>query len=94
MSKMQDSKTMRSSFSSKEAGAQGLSLIEHLEIQMDKRRKVLEEMLVEHGKEICDSNPGYAINRGRYEGIAASIAILRSSSIKNEIARSNGRLGI
>lgn len=72
----------------------GKTLINRLELQMDKRRKVLEEMLVKYGKEVCDSSPSYAINRGRYEGFAASIAVLRSSGVAFEIQRSNERLGI
>jgi hypothetical protein len=55
---------------------------------MDKRRKVLEDMVLQRGTE------EYSLNRGRYEGLAAALAILRSSSVGEEVERSNERLGI
>lgn len=73
----------------------GRSIIERIEIQMDKRRKAMEDIIVNQGSAVvsqCD--PTYIINKGRYEGLAASLALLRSSSVQEEIARSNERLGI
>lgn len=93
MSKQSDKKIMRTSFSSKEAGAQGASLIERIERQMDKRRKSMEDYIVEHGSDKIDSLT-YHLQRGRYEGLAGALAILRNSSVQQEISRSNERLGI
>lgn len=72
-------------------GYAGRSLIERIQEQMDKRRKTLEDIIVSGGS--TDSE-GYIINKGRYEGMAAALAILRSSSLKEEVAQSNSRLGI
>ena len=72
----------------------GPTLINRLEKQMDKRRKIMEDMVIKHGMEDCLLSEVYIVNKGRYEGIAASIAILRSSSVTHEVERSNGRLGI
>lgn len=93
MTSQADKKIMRHSHSSKDAGAQGLSLIQRIERQMDKRRKAMEDYIVEHGSEKIDSAT-YHLQRGRYEGLAAALAILRSSSMQQEILRSNDRLGI
>lgn len=71
-------------------GEKGRSLIERLEIQMDKRRKKIEQLRIKYG----NKTPGLEKEVGRYEGIAASIAIMRSSSMPIEISRSNERLGI
>ena len=71
----------------------GRSLIERIQAQMDKRRKVMEELVIQHGLE-TPSHPEYLVNKGRYEGMAASLALLRSSSVAEEIRRSTERLGI
>lgn len=71
----------------------GKSLIERIEIQMDKRRKSMEDKVIQEGLN-APNDPEYLINKGRYEGFAASIAILRSSSVAHEVSRSNERLGI
>lgn len=68
---------------------QGRSLINRIEAQMDKRRKTMEEIYCNGGEPLA-----HALQKGRYEGIAASLAILRSSSVQEEISRSNKRLGI
>lgn len=72
----------------------GRSLIERIETQMDRRRKIMEDMVLAHGLEECLLSTVYTINKGRYEGFAAAIALLRSSSVPEEIARSNERLNI
>jgi hypothetical protein len=95
---------------SSHGGNEGRSLIERIEIQMDKRRNIMERLVTEHGnlrdfsqEEILASvehnkpiKPvlDYSLNRGRYEGLAAALAILRSSTVAQEISRSNERLGI
>lgn len=71
----------------------GRSLIERIQAQMDKRRKVLEDIVVQQGVD-SKTQADYLINKGRYEGMAASLAILRSSSVAEEIRCSNERLGI
>jgi hypothetical protein len=67
----------------------GRSIIERLEIQMDKRRKQMEKILIEIG-----AGKEHTLNKGRYEGLALAISIMRNSSIPHEIERSNERLGI
>lgn len=69
-------------------GYAGRSIIERGEQQMDKRRKKMEELVLQR-----DSKE-YVLEKGRYEGIGAMIAMLRSSSLSEEIERSNERLGI
>lgn len=81
-----ESKTLKNSH----GGFHGPTLIQRIEKQMDKRRKVMEDIFVQ-GKA---GGKDYFINRGRYEGFAATLAILRTSSVKHEIERSNERLGI
>ena len=70
----------------------GRTLIQRIEIQMDKRRKVMEDIRVEHG--LSAKYGELVLNQGRYEGLAAALAVLRSSSVSQEISRSNERLGI
>lgn len=93
MTSQADKKIMRHSHSSKEAGAQGASLIERIERQMDKRRKSMETFIVDNGSDQIHQ-PAYQLDRGRYEGLAAALSILRSSSMQQEVSRSNDRLGI
>lgn len=69
-------------------GYGGRTIINRLEQQMDKRRKRMENLVTQR------NSVEYAIERGRYEGIGASIALMRSSSLADEIERSNERLGI
>lgn len=71
----------------------GRTLIQRIEAQMDKRRKALEDIVVEHGIN-WTQEPDWNLQRGRYEGFAATLAILRNSSVAQEILRSNNRLGI
>lgn len=83
-------------------GYGGRTLINRLEQQMDKRRKKLQELRVEQGiatEPHSEHSYEYALwhqalNLGRQQGIAASIAIMRSSSVEHEMERSNERLGI
>lgn len=75
-------------------GYTGPTLINKIEAQMDKRRKAMEEMVIQHGVEACSASSVYITNKGRYEGLAAALAILRSSGVREEINRSNERLGI
>jgi hypothetical protein len=89
MKSQADKKIMRHSH----GGFAGRSLIERIEAQMDKRRKRMEGMVVQHGLENLDMRL-YNMDRGRYEGLAAALAILRSSSVAQEVSRSNERLGI
>ena len=84
MPSINESKTLKHSH----GGYAGRSIIERIQQQMDKRRKVLEDMVLQRGTE------EYNLNRGRYEGLAAALAILRSSSVGEEVERSNERLGI
>lgn len=83
MPKINESKTLKGSH----GGYTGRTLIHRIEIQMDKRRKAMEDNFVSTGEPDI-------INKGRYEGFAASLAILRSSSVEHEVERSNERLGI
>lgn len=71
----------------------GRSLIERIEAQMDKRRKTMEDLVVKYGIN-WTLEPEWNLQRGRYEGLAAALAILRTSSVQSEIMRSNERLGI
>jgi len=72
----------------------GRSLIERIEQQMDKRRGIMESMVEKNGIEKCLLSTVYVVNKGRYEGLAAALAILRSSSFSEEVNRSNERLEI
>ena len=76
----------------------GRTIIQRIEIQLDKRRKKLEALRVEQGIYKPEDAPSglweQAVNQGRQEGLAAAIALLRSSSVAEEISRSNQRLGI
>lgn len=79
--------------SAKYGGTVGPTLINKIEGNMDKRRKLLAQMIIDNGAPARISEE-YILNKGRYEGFAATLAILRSSNLKHEIARSNERLGI
>lgn len=76
----------------------GRTLIQRIEQQMDKRRKAMEKILVEQGPVKVDgisfAPKEYTLNQGRYQGLAAALAIMRSSSVEHEMERSNERLGI
>lgn len=75
-------------------GFGGKTLINKIEMQMDKRRKIMEDMVTKHGMTECVNSEVYIANKGRYEGFAAALSILRSSNIREEMERSNSRLGI
>lgn len=76
----------------------GRSIIERIEQQMDKRRKLMENILVEVGPIEMDGvkfmPKEYTLNQGRMEGLAAALGIMRSSSMAHEIERCHERLGI
>jgi hypothetical protein len=80
------------------SGYAGRTLIQRIEIQMDKRRNKMEAFILEKGWHPIETDvfaaSEYAINKGRYEGLAAALAIMRSSSVAEEVLRSNERLGI
>jgi len=67
--------------------------IQRMEMMMDKRRQAMEKLFLEHGESIKDT-AAYALEKGRYEGLAAGIVALRKSKLAEEIQRSNERLGI
>lgn len=75
-------------------GYGGPTLISRIEKQMDKRRKIMEDMVIKHGMEECLLSEVYTVNKGRWQGLGAALAILRSSSMSEEIERCNERLGI
>lgn len=79
-------------------GYAGRSIIERIEAQMDKRRKTMEKIFTEVGPVKVDGidfmPKEHTLNQGRYEGLAAALAIMRSSSVAVEVSRSNERLGI
>lgn len=82
---------------SSHGGYAGRSLIDRIRAQMDKRRKVLEDIYIQYPEDsdvnILDSKE-YLLNKGRWEGLAAALAILRSSSVAQEISESNQRIGV
>lgn len=69
-------------------GYGGRTIGDRIAQQMDKRRKKMENLVTQR------DSVEYATEKGRYEGLGAALAILRSSSIQEEIERSNERLGI
>jgi hypothetical protein len=80
----------------------GPTLIQRIERQMDKRREKLEQKRIDQGyatKPLSPQSYEYAmweqaLEQGRYEGLSAAIAIMRSSSVPEEVSRSNERLNI
>lgn len=94
MTSQADKKIMKYSHASKDVGAQGRTLINRIETQMDKVRQRMEDMVLKHGMTECIASEVYIVNKGRYQGLAAALGILRSSSVGEEIKRSNERLGI
>lgn len=80
----------------------GRSIIERMQKQMDKRRNKLQQLRIDQGVASQPLSPesyeralwDQALELGRYEGIAATLAIMRSSSVQHEIECSNERLGI
>lgn len=91
-----DKKMMRHSFSSKETGAQGRSLIERIERQLDKLEYY--NLNMENLKTVNNQKHGNPVSyslvlaKGRAEGLAAALSILRSSSVREEFSRSDKRL--
>lgn len=61
---------------------------------MDKRRTALEKLREKEGVLLREAMDSQAIEQGRYEGYAAALSLLRSSSVPIEVGRSNERLGI
>lgn len=83
-----ESKTMKGSH----GGFGGPTLISRIEKQMDKRRKTLEGCVIRDGAQAPETLD-WQRNKGRYEGLALALSILRSSSMNHEIERSNERIG-
>lgn len=71
-----------------------LTRVQRIENQMDKRRKILEDMVVKHGMDVCLKSEVYVINKGRWQAFGQALAVLRSTSLDEEIARSNERIGV
>ena len=71
----------------------GRTIIQRIEAQMDKRRKAMAQMVIDNGGDIRKTEE-YILQKGRYQGFAGTLALLRSSSVQAEIARSDERLGI
>lgn len=72
-------------------GYGGKTLIQRIEKQMDKQRE--KEIFAGVSEpDISDLRKGVLL--GRIDGMAGALAILRSSSIKEEMQRSNDRLGL
>jgi hypothetical protein len=61
---------------------------------MDKRRRKMEEYVVQYGMAKCLVAQPYLMEKGRLEGLGAALAILRSSSMPHEIERCHEILGI
>lgn len=90
MPKAEHSKTLKNSH----PGLKGPTLIERIQRQMDKRRNAIEKHRAKDGVLLREAMDPQTLEQGRYEGIAAALAILRSSSMQHEIDCSNERLGI
>jgi len=89
-----DTRVKNATLKNAHGGFAGDSIIEKIEKQMDKRRKRLAQMIIDNGSAVR-TTPEYILDKGRYEGFAATLALLRyPSTMKEEIARSNERLGI
>lgn len=85
-----DTRVKNATLKNSHGGYAGNTIIQRIEIQMDRRRKVMERLVVDgkrNGRE-------HTLNTGRYEGMAGCLALLRSSSVIEEVSRSNERLGI
>ena len=70
-------------------GYAGRSLIERIQAQLDRQNKRLRAM---ESASIPPNEIDHAIILGRTEGMAATLAILRSSSLKEELSLSTERL--
>ncbi|QNN99739.1 hypothetical protein PBI_ROPE_80 [Mycobacterium phage Rope] len=91
--RIQQDQTVKSATLAKSFGGYGgRTLISKIEEQMDQRRKVMESIVVKTGE--TSSNANWLKNKHRREGMAAALAILRSSSVAHELQRSDERLGI
>lgn len=83
--------------SNSHGGYAGRSLIERIQTQLDRQNKRVHAM---QGPSIPPNNVGidsqqlmdYAIAVGRAEGMAAALAILRSSSVTEELDNSSERI--
>lgn len=74
-------------------GYAGKSIIEKLEDDMDKRRKVMGGLVIRDGTEAMKTEE-YLLNKGRYEGLGQALSRMRGTKLPVEIASSNERLGI
>lgn len=73
--------------SNSHGGYAGKSLIERIQSLLDRQNKRVKSLAQ---KDSVD----YALALGRAEGMAASLAILRSSNLQDEIHFSNERIGL
>mgnify|MGYP001364830749 CR=1 FL=1 len=71
-------------------GYGGRTLINRIESLMDKQAKRLRAKTLPMPDDL--SAIDYGITQGRIDGLAAALAILRSSSVKEETSRSNDRI--
>jgi hypothetical protein len=69
---------------------QGKTLINRVEEHMDGRRKKMQDIVLETGQ--TEENPSWLLNKGRFEGLGLALAVLRSTSLKEEILRSTQRI--
>ena len=81
-----DSKMLRHAHS----GFAGRTIIQRLEEQMDKRRKIVQRIQDDHS--LSEKYGELVLNVGRYEGIAAAIALMRNSNLSVEFSRSDERI--
>jgi hypothetical protein len=84
-----ESQTLKNSH----GGYAGKSIIEKLEEDMDKRRKVMGGMVIRDGTDAMKTED-YLLNKGRYQGLGQALARMRGTKLDVEIASSNERLGI
>jgi len=89
---IQDDRSIKNQTRIMLAGYQGKTIIQRIEIQMDKRRRAIEKHITAHG--VVDGDETRAVLKGRYEGLAAALVLLRNSSLEEEFKRSNERLDI
>lgn len=71
-----------------------LTKIQKVENQMDKRRKIMEDMVIENGMDVCEKSQAYTINKGRWQAFGQALAIMRGTKFDLEIERSNQRIGV
>ena len=88
-SERKERKLVKLKLKNSHGGFAGRSLIERIQAQLDKQNARLHAM--EADFKPYDTNI-HATLQGRVEGMAATLAILRSSSLQFELEQSKGRL--